>query len=59
MNHPEKLEIIYYEMVQMEKRLTEKAQIVLSARDEITSALNRFEILQKELISELQKSKLR
>lgn len=54
---PEKLEIIYYEMVQMEQRLTEKAEIILRARDEITSSLNRFEILQKELIKKMEEMK--
>lgn len=51
--NPDKLEIIYYEMVKMEKRLTEKAEVVLKVRDDVNSALNRFEILQKELIEKL------
>ncbi len=49
-----KMEIIYYEMVKMEKRLTEKAEVVLKARDEITAALQRFEILQREMISKME-----
>ena len=50
-----KLEVVYYELVKMEKRLEEKARIVLEARSEINAALQRFEILQKELLQKLEK----
>jgi len=49
-----KLEVVYYEMLKMEKRLEEKARVVLEARNEINSALQRFEILQKELLTKLE-----
>lgn len=49
-----KMEIIYYEMLKMEKRLTEKGEAILKARDEISAALNRFEILQRELLKKLE-----
>lgn len=51
----EKVEILYYEMVKMEKRLEEKAEIILRARDEIDTSLKRFEILQRELIDLLKR----
>lgn len=51
----EKVEILYYEMVKMEKRLEEKAEIILRARDEIDTSLKRFEILQRELIELLKR----
>ena len=54
---PDKLEIIYYELLKMEQRITEKSEIILSARDEITGALNRFEIIQKELLKKMEESK--
>ena len=50
-----KLEIIYYELVKMEKRLSEKSEAVMKARDEITSALQKFEILQREVLAEFEK----
>lgn len=50
-----KLEVVYYELVKMEKRLEEKARIVLEAGSEINAALQRFEILQKELLQKLEK----
>lgn len=52
-----KLEVVYYEMVKMEKRLTEKAEVILRARDDVNASLERFEILQKELIEKLERSK--
>lgn len=45
-----KMEIIYYEMVKMEDRLTKKAEEVFKAQTSIVEALNKFELLQKELI---------
>jgi len=53
----DKLEVIYYEMVKMEQRLTEKAQAVLEARESVEKALQRFELLQKELIQKLEEVK--
>ena len=49
----EKILILYYEMVQMQKILAEEAELILKSKTEITSALNRFEILQRELILKL------
>ena len=53
----DKVEVIYYELLKMEKRVTEKAQAVLDARDEVEAALRRFEALQKELIRKLEEGK--
>jgi len=53
----DKLEVIYYEMIKMEQRLTEKAQAVLEARESVEKALQRFELLQKELIQKLEEVK--
>ena len=50
----DKVEVIYYELLKMEKRVTEKAQAVLDARDEVEAALRRFEALQKELIRKME-----
>jgi len=50
-----KLEIVYYEMVKMEKRLTEKADIILKARDDIDTSLKKFEILQRSILEKLEK----
>jgi hypothetical protein len=47
-------EVIYYELVKMEERITEKADAVLKARDEVETMLQRFEILSKELINKLE-----
>ena len=53
----DKVEVVYYELLKMEKRVTEKAQAVLDARDEVEAALRRFEALQKELIRKLEEGK--
>jgi len=53
----DKLEVIYYEMIKMEQRLTKKGQAVLEARDAVEKALQRFELLQKELIQKLEEVK--
>lgn len=53
----DKVEVVYYELLKMEKRVTEKAQAVLDARDEVEAALRRFEALQKELIQKMEESK--
>ncbi len=52
-----KMELIYYKLCEMEDRLTQKAEVILKARDEINEGLNRFEILQKELILKLDSKK--
>ncbi|MCV6607030.1 MAG: hypothetical protein OIF32_02365 [Campylobacterales bacterium] len=49
-----KLEVIYYEMIKMEERITEKAQTILEARDAVESTLARFEILSESLIEKLE-----
>lgn len=49
----DKMEIIYYELAKMEERMTEKVERVLQAEDKISKALQKFEILQKELIKKL------
>ena len=53
-----KLEVVYYEMINMEKRLTEKTEVIFRAREEINTALGRFEILQKELIQKMEDFKI-
>ena len=50
----EKEEIIYYELIKMEKRITEKTEAVFRARDEIEKMLNRIEIIHKELIDKIE-----
>jgi hypothetical protein len=49
-----KMEIVYYKLVEMEQRLTEKAEVILRARDEINTSLNRFELLVKDLIGKIE-----
>ncbi len=53
----DKLEVIYYELVKMEDRITKKAEAVLKAREDIEKFLNRFEILQKELLKKMEECK--
>ena len=50
----DKLEVIYYELIKMEDRVTQKAEAVLKAREDIEKFLNRFEVLQKELLRKLE-----
>lgn len=50
-------EIIYYELLQMEKRITEKAEQVLKAQDEIKEFSSKFEILASELIKKMEELK--
>ena len=50
-----KREQIYYQLVAMEKRLTEKAEVILKARDKVNEGLARFEILVKELNDKIEK----
>jgi len=50
----DKIEIIYYELAKMEASITEKAKLVFEAEEKISKALNRFEILQKELIGKME-----
>jgi len=45
-----KMEIVYYKLVEMEQRLTEKAEVILKARDEVNASLSRFEILANDMI---------
>ena len=49
-----KMEIVYYKLVEMEQRLTEKAEVILKARDEVNTSLTRFEILVKSLIEKIE-----
>lgn len=53
----DKVEVVYYELLKMEKRVTKKAEAVLEARDDVEAALRRFEALQKELIRKLEERK--
>ncbi len=46
----DKLEVIYYELVKLEDRITKKAEAVLQAREDVEVALRRFESLQRELM---------
>ena len=50
-------EVVYYELVKMEERITEKADAVLKARDEVETMLQRLEILNKELINKIDELK--
>lgn len=50
----DKLEIVYYEIAKLEQSITEKAKRIIEAEDKISSALNRFEILQKELLQKME-----
>lgn len=50
-------EIIYYELLQMEKRITEKAEQVLKAQDDIKEFSSKFEILANELIKKMEELK--
>jgi len=49
-----KLEIIYYQLVEMEERITQKSKVILEARDEINEKLARFEILTQKLLEKLE-----
>ena len=42
-------EVIYYELLKMEKRITEKADLVLKARDEIEQMLQEIRVLLKDI----------
>jgi len=41
----EKEEIIYYELLKMEERITQKADLILQAKDEIEEILRKMQIL--------------
>lgn len=56
---PEKVEVIYYELLRMEQRISERSLEILNAGDEIASALNRFEIMQKELLKKMEEIKIK
>ena len=45
-----KMEVIYYEMVKMEDRLTQKADLILKAESKVEELLQKVELLQKQLI---------
>jgi len=47
-------EVIYYELVKMEERITEKAEQVLKAHADIKDFISKFEILANELIKKLE-----
>ena len=49
------MEVIYYEMVKMEDRLTQKAELILKAESKIEELLQKVELLQKQLIDEKSK----
>ncbi len=53
----DKLEVIYYELIKMEDRITKKAEAVLQAREDVEKMLQKFEVLQRELIEELKRSR--
>ena len=50
-------EVIYYELLQMEKRITEKAEQVLKAQSDIKEFSSKFEILANELIKKMEELK--
>jgi len=45
----EKEEIIYYELVKMEERITKKADLILKSKTEVESLLLKLEILFNKL----------
>ena len=47
----DKLEVIYYEMVKMEDRITKKADAILEAESRIEKMIQKLEII----VSDLQK----
>lgn len=53
----DKFEVVYYELVKLEDRITKKAEAVLKARDDVERFLQRFEILQKELLKKMEEAK--
>jgi len=55
----DKLEVIYYELVKLEDRITKKAEAVLQAREDVEVALRRFESLQRELMIALDECRKR
>ena len=50
----EQEEIIYYELVKMEKRITEKADLILKAEKSIDEKLAKFEILFSRLLQKIE-----
>lgn len=57
MSAPEKIEIVYYELLKMEDRLSAKAEVILQTRDEIAEQLRKFELLQSDLIKKIEELK--
>ena len=51
---PELEEIIYYELVKMENRITEKADLILKAEKSIDEKLAKFEILFQRLVEKIE-----
>jgi hypothetical protein len=47
-------EVIYYELVKMEERITEKAEQVLKAHADIKEFMTKFEILANELLKKME-----
>jgi len=48
-------EVVYYELVKMEERITEKAEQVLKAHADVKEFMTKFEILAGELLQKLEK----
>ena len=46
----EQEEIIYYELLKMEKRITEKSELILNAEKKISEKLAKFEILFEDFL---------
>lgn len=42
-------EVIYYELLKMEKRITEKADAVLKARDDVEQMLQELRVLLRDI----------
>ncbi len=49
----EKEEIIYYELVKMEQRITEKADLILKAESSIKEQLTKIEALYIEILKKI------
>lgn len=49
-----KLEVVYYELVKMEDRLTQKAELILKAESNIKESLERFELMQRDFFNKLE-----
>lgn len=47
-------EIVYYELIKMEERITEKADLILKAEKSIDEKLAKFEILFDKLLQKIE-----